>query len=132
VGVAVKLIQGATFSSGSKIPEWLFNNKLYIKNVRKDGKYSLSKAPSGSPSVGVVDPINVISYESAVASANFEPYVALTLEKVDVYAGPGNRYKINDTISKHSIYTIVEEKNNFGRLKINTGWIELDKIKKIK
>jgi N-acetylmuramoyl-L-alanine amidase CwlA len=39
--------------------------------------------------------------------------------------GPGTSYSIVGTVSKNEVYTIVEEKNNWGKLKSGKGWISL-------
>jgi hypothetical protein len=33
--------------------------------------------------------------------------------------------------AKDNLYTIIDEQNGFGRLKINQGWIDLKHIKKV-
>lgn len=45
--------------------------------------------------------------------------------------GPGIEYAINGTIRDRGIYTIVEEKNGWGRLKSGAGWINLYYTKKL-
>lgn len=56
----------------------------------------------------------------------FKPYVIkVTANALNVRSGPGTSYKINTVIYKNEAYTIIEEKNGFGKLKSGVGWIAL-------
>lgn len=46
-------------------------------------------------------------------------------------AEAGLQYKINGQVKKNEIYTIVEEKNGWGKLKSGAGWINLKYVTKI-
>jgi len=46
-------------------------------------------------------------------------------------AGAGVQYKINGQIKKNEVYTIVEEKDGWGKLKSGAGWINLKYTTKI-
>jgi hypothetical protein len=64
--------------------------------------------------------------------SGFEPYLAkVTVDVLNIRKGPGTNYGIAGTIHDKGTYTIVEEKNGFGRLKSNVGWISLDYVKKV-
>ena len=52
--------------------------------------------------------------------------VKVMVEALNIRAGAGTNYKINGCIRDCGVYTIVEEKNGFGRLKSNAGWICLE------
>jgi uncharacterized protein YgiM (DUF1202 family) len=55
------------------------------------------------------------------------PYlIRVTADSLNVREGPGTTYKITRTVSRPSIYTIVEEQNGFGKLKSGAGWICLE------
>lgn len=58
-------------------------------------------------------------------AAKFPYLVKVTADALKVRSGPGTRYKVNMTIRDQGTYTIVEEKNGWGRLKSNAGWISL-------
>ena len=49
--------------------------------------------------------------------------VTITTEVLNVRAGAGTNYKINTTVRKGEVYTIVEESGNWGKLKSGAGWI---------
>ena len=51
--------------------------------------------------------------------------VRITTNTLNVRSGPGTMYSINRTVSKGSVYTIVEKQGNWGRLKSGAGWINL-------
>jgi N-acetylmuramoyl-L-alanine amidase len=48
-----------------------------------------------------------------------------------VRSGPGTGYKINTQVRRHELYTIVDEKNGWGKLKSGAGWISLDYTQKL-
>ena len=57
--------------------------------------------------------------------------VKITADVLNVRSGPATSYKINTSVKKNEVYTIVEEKNNWGRLKSGAGWISLSYTKKV-
>lgn len=52
--------------------------------------------------------------------------VKVVVDALNIRAGAGIEYKINGCIRNYGVYTIVEEKNGFGRLKSGSGWICLE------
>lgn len=64
-------------------------------------------------------------------TSKFKPYlVKVTVDTLNVRKGVGTSYGIATTISKNQVYTIVEEKNGWGKLKSGVGWISLKYTKK--
>lgn len=57
--------------------------------------------------------------------------VKVTADVLNVRAGAGTNYKINTKVKKNEVYTIVETKGNWGKLKSGAGWICLDYTKRI-
>ena len=57
--------------------------------------------------------------------------VKVVADALNVRAGAGIQYKINYCIRDCGVYTIVEEKNGFGKLKSGKGWICLDYTVKV-
>lgn len=57
--------------------------------------------------------------------------VKVTVDALNIRDGAGTNYKINGCIRDYGVYTIVETKNGFGKLKSGQGWICLDYTKKI-
>ena len=60
------------------------------------------------------------------------PYVArVTATVLNVRRGPGTGYGIAAKVRKGEAYTIVEEKNGFGKLKSGAGWVSLAYMDKV-
>lgn len=57
--------------------------------------------------------------------------VKITADVLNVRAGAGKNYKVNTTIKYNEVYTIVDEKNGWGKLKSGAGWISLEYTKKV-
>lgn len=61
----------------------------------------------------------------------FSPYlVQVTATVLNIRKGPGTNYAITGAIKNKGVYTIVEEKNGWGKLKSGVGWICLKYTKK--
>ena len=62
----------------------------------------------------------------------FVPYLAkVNVVLLNYRQGPGTNYKINGTIKKNQVYTIIEEKDGWGKLKSGAGWISLQYVEKV-
>lgn len=57
--------------------------------------------------------------------------VRITANTLNVRAGAGTSYKVTTTVKKGGIYTIVEEKDGWGKLKSGAGWISLKYAEKV-
>lgn len=57
--------------------------------------------------------------------------VQVTANALNVRAGAGTKYKVKAVIRDKGIYTIVDTKNGWGKLKSGIGWISLAYTKKI-
>ena len=58
--------------------------------------------------------------------STFKSYtVKITADVLNVRNGPSTRYKINTSVKKGEVYTIVDEKDGWGKLKSGAGWISL-------
>lgn len=51
--------------------------------------------------------------------------VKVTTDVLNVRSGPSASYKINTSVKRGQVYTIVETKGDWGRLKSGAGWIHL-------
>ena len=51
--------------------------------------------------------------------------VKITTAVLNVRKGPGTEYKVVTTVKNNEVYTIVETKGNWGKLKSGLGWISL-------
>lgn len=62
----------------------------------------------------------------------FVPYkVKITCDSLNVRAGAGTNYRIKTTVHKNGIYTIVAEKDGWGKLLSGAGWLKLSLTKKV-
>ena len=57
--------------------------------------------------------------------------VKVTANTLNVRNGAGTFYKVNTTVKKGEVYTIIKEKNGWGKLKSGTGWIYLKYTEKM-
>lgn len=70
--------------------------------------------------------------KSTGSSIGFKPYkVKVTASSLNVRDGAGTKYKINMAIVDKGVYTIVDEKGDWGKLKSGAGWIHLGYTKKV-
>ena len=130
-GMEVMLTNDAIFTNGKSIASWMFNKKLYVRKINGDD-ITISTVKTG-PISGVVNKKYLKKYDSElVAAPGFEPYVvAITGDVVNVRAGAGTNYKVNTQVKQNQLYTIIDEKDGWGRLKNGSGWISLEFTRKI-
>ena len=64
------------------------------------------------------------SSSSSKSSVNYTVKIKGTNE-LNIRVGPSVKYEISGVIKDQKLYTIVEEKNGWGRLKSGAGWISL-------
>ena len=57
--------------------------------------------------------------------------VEVTASKLNVRSGPGTNYAIVTQVTRGGVYTIIEEKEGWGRLKSGAGWIALEYTRRI-
>ena len=126
-GDVVELIKGAKYTSGNTIPNWVFETKLYVREARSSGSCVISTQSTGAIT-GVVDQSYLRFYDGAGAS--FTPYLVRIMAPVlNVRNGAGTSYKINTQVKQNEVYTIVGEKDGWGKLKSGAGWIDLSYTK---
>ena len=132
VGDLVKLLPNATYTSGIKIPSWVFKNKLYVREIRKNGDVVISTQKSGAVT-GVVKPTLLAPYaNTSTVKPSFEPYlIKVNVDLLNIRAGAGTKYRIVGRVKRNEVYTIIEENGSWGKLKSGAGWIYLDYTKKI-
>lgn len=135
VGDEVSFINGAKYSNGTSIPTWLYSYKMYVREIRKDGNIVISTQKTGAVT-GVVAPSQIIPYKATTittAKPTFVPYIVrINTDVLNVRNGAGTNYKINGQVKKYELYTIVDEKNGWGKLKSGAGWIALNYTTKVK
>ncbi len=129
VGNEVKLVSGATYTNGKKIPNWVVKAKLYVREIRSNGDIVFSVMKVG-PVTGVAAAKFFVKNGADVPA--FEPYkVQVNTDALNVRKGPGITYGIATVIKRGEVYTIVEESKGWGKLKSGAGYINLSYTKKI-
>lgn len=64
--------------------------------------------------------------KSTVTEDNDFPYlVKINCATLNVMSGAGSTYKVSTVVKKGEVYTIVDEKDGWGKLKSGAGWIKL-------
>ena len=133
VGDEIKLKPGSTYYTGKKIPDWVFKAKtLYVRKI-KEKTVTFSTLKEGDVT-GTVYKTAIQSMKKAKAE-KIDPYVVRILaDALNIRAAADANAKIVGTVHKGQAFTIVEEKNGFGKLKSGVGWIKLatytEKVKK--
>lgn len=107
-----------------------------ISNVKKHQDFSGKYCPHRTLDMGWQRFLNMISAELNGTSVSSQPSkntssntvgytVKITASVLNVRKGPGTNYDVSTTVRKNEVYTIVEEKNGWGKLKSGAGWISL-------
>ena len=136
IGQSIKLIQNAKYIDGSNIPAWVINTTTYVRAIKDNGDIVFSIKKTGAVT-GVIKESQIYNPSSnktieVVVDNNFKAYVAkINTDVLNVRTGPGTNYKIVTQVKFPEVYTIVNEKNNWGQLKSGAGWICLDYVKKL-
>ena len=91
---------------------WIYlSNKNYV---------TIGKTITSTPA-----PVKTSQTGSASAAAAYQ--VKIKISGLRIRSGPGTNYTINGFVNKGIVYTIIEEKNGWGKLKSGAGWISLNK-----
>lgn len=129
VGDKVKLISGATYASGKAIPAWVFKSSLFARELRANGTCVISTHSFG-PITGIVKITDLIPYSTD--DPNFNTYIVrVTASTLNVRSEPDINSSIQKQIKQNELYTIIEEKDGWGKLKSGAGWIHLDYVKRM-
>lgn len=130
-GMEVMLTNDAVFTNGKSVASWMFGKKLFVRKVNGDD-ITISTVKTG-PISGIVNKQYLEKYNSELAATpGFEAYVvAITGDVVNVRAGAGINYKVNTQVKQNQLYTIIDEKDGWGKMKNGSGWISLEFVRKI-
>lgn len=125
-GQVIQLKPGSTYYNGKAIPPRVFGSTLYYRGQNSNG-IIFSTQKTGAIT-GVVKPSAVVTPSTSAISTSY--VVKITTNALNIRKGPGTNYAIIGCIRDKGTYTIVEEKNGWGRLKNGAGWISLSYTKK--
>lgn len=136
VGDLVRIKEGAKYYSGKNIPAWVAAKNFYVKSIKGE-RVVIDKSEDGKASINSA--MNLKDLEKVAVKPivieepkeEFKSYVIrVTANALNVRKGPSTDYGINTVIYKGEVYTIVEEKNGWGKLKSGAGWINLSYTEK--
>lgn len=133
-GDIITLKPGSTYWNGDKITDWIFKSTLYYRGRNDNGIiFSTLKtgAITGVVKESAINELNNSSSINNVTNNNLSYKVKITADALRCRKGPGTNYAVNSIIKDKGVYTIIEERNGWGKLKSGAGWISLDYTSKI-
>lgn len=124
-GDLVSIKKGSTYYSGKSVPSWVFDKNWFIQSIKND-RVVLGKSEDGKANL-----VSAFKASSLTKIEVFKPYVVrIIANALNVRSGPGSSFPITTVVHKGDTYTIVEEKNGWGKLKSGAGWISLQYVER--
>ena len=108
------------------IAEILDQNGWDISKVTKHQDYSGKYCPHRTLDMGWNRFLKMIEAERKTSFR-----VRVIADSLNYRAGSGVQYKINGVIKDQGVYTIIDQKNGWGKLKSGAGWINLKYTKSV-
>lgn len=128
IGDELSLTFDAIYTTGQIVPEHIINTKVYCRGIRH-GNYIISDKKVGKL-LGMVKPSYVVKY--GLSQSGLRPYIAISKEEtIKIYEEPDFNSEIAITYNDQRPLGIVEERDNWGKLKDHIGWIDLTNVKKL-
>lgn len=127
-GSTVKIKAGATQYNGKAIKDAYFD-KIYTVNeiIGTRAVLSIDKVVIYAVSVDNLQLVNSTNNTSV-----FKEYkVRVTVGALNYRTGPGTKYTSKGIITDMGVYSIVDKKDGWGKLKSGAGWICLDYTKRV-
>lgn len=114
-----------SFHTNKKACTWMTSNENLKKMAKAEVEaiakyYGLKKKGTVTPPVEDKPNTGFVSY-----------IVKITTDTLNVRSGPGTSYGITTQVKKDEVYTIVDEKDGWGKLKSGAGWISLKYTDKV-
>ena len=125
----VYVSSNALWSNGKKVPDWVQNTPMYVRNINKDN-ISISIYKEGI----ITGTLNKqYLYKKSDNNINtLKSYkVKITANLLNVRSGPSMEYEVTRIVKKDDIYNIIDEQNGWGKLDSNLGWIALNYTRKV-
>ena len=141
-GSLVSINQGAKYYSGATIPNWVAKLNWYVYsapegkdrvviNESEDGKHKIM-SPIHRSDLTVVGATATTPATPSTGTSEATSYRVKVLHSaLNIRQGPGTNYSIVGVIRDRGVYTIVETKGTWGKLKSGKGWISLGWCKKL-
>ena len=142
VGSLVSIKPGAKYYSGATIPNWVAKLNWYVYsapegkdrvviNESEDGKHKIM-SPIHRSDLTVVGATTTTPATPSTGTSEATSYRVKVLHSaLNIRQGPGTNYSIVGVIRDRGVYTIVETKGTWGKLKSGKGWISLGWCKKL-
>ena len=86
VGDTVKLIDSATYASGAKIPQWVKNSTLYVREIRTNGDIVFSTQKTGAVT-GVTKATNLVKLNAKPAATPSNQNIIEVGDEVKLLSG---------------------------------------------
>jgi hypothetical protein len=129
IGDAVKVLPNAVYVSGNKVSEDVINTKVFVRDI-KNGNYVIAHSMKKGAALGII-PGAFLKVYTDENEAVIDPYfVKVPVDNFPVYQSFSKNSGVIDRINR-GLFTIVNEKKGFGKVKIGPGWIELAKVEKL-
>lgn len=127
VGNTVKLHEDAVFVDGRVPAASLFGLTLYVRVDKGEGVYTIARGTSGLVLGDIKEEYLINLSENAVM---IDPYVVMAIQAVPLYAEANNESTVIKHTSPFSFFTIIDEKEGMGKVKIGKGWLDLNDVMK--
>jgi len=126
VGDTVKLKESAVQWNGKNIRADYKKKEYKVKQIDTNGRTVLTIDDV------VIYAVDVKYLDNVDTAGQFKSYlVKVTVDALNIRKGPSTSYSIAGVIRDKGVYTIVEEKDNWGKLKSGAGWICLSYTKRV-
>lgn len=117
------LIIEHSFHTNSNAVNWLLNDENLDRLAKAEAECIASYLQGNTNITGSTS--TSTATQKPEAASKFPYKVKITASSLNVRAGAGTNNKINTTVNKNEVYTIVAECNGWGKLKSGAGWISL-------
>ena len=128
-GDVVEIIPGAKFAGDIEVPAKYAGAKMYVRELRPNNTCTIGLNATAGRSAGLISMENLRFYNEI--PTNFTTYYICTIAETTTKEKPDPIAKDKKVIAKNKLFTIIDEKDGYGRLKNDLGWINLADTKKI-
>lgn len=127
VGDEVKLKSGAKYTSGKVPQSWVYNSKLYVRELQANNTVVVSTLTAGAIT-GIVYEKDLEFYNIPEKTVNY--LVTVTANLLNVRMAPSTDSAVQVQIKKGGYYTVVKEKGEWLQFK-SGGWVMAKHVKRV-
>jgi hypothetical protein len=128
-GDAVEIIPGSTFVGNIQVADKYLNTKYYVREIRPNNLCSIGTNATFGRSIGIISMDSLRPYGEI--PEGFIPYIILTEKEVTTRKNPELLADDKTILPATRLYTIISEKNGYGLLKNDQGWVDLNEVKRL-